>query len=115
MYLAFYWKSTFDVFRYSAECSWPKYFLMQCTHSLSILIRYLKNYNLDGHFKLIVHSHNAFSSSYLLITCNIILIIWYGQLVGHQPSAVYLCVCECMYESVCPRTCRHIAQRMMNG
>ena len=32
-------------------------------------------------------------------------------LVGHQSLAVYLCVSV----SVCPRTCRHIALRVMNG
>ena len=35
------------------------------------------------------------------------------------PAVGSLFVCECVYvwvsESVCPRTCRHIARRMMNG
>ena len=25
------------------------------------------------------------------------------------------CYCVCVSESVCPKTCRHIARRMMNG
>ena len=28
--------------------------------------------------------------------CTFKLLYWYGQLVGHQPYAVYLCVCECI-------------------
>ena len=41
---------------------------------------------------------------------------WYGQLVGHQPCVcVRACVCASVRESVCPKTCRHIARRMMNG
>ena len=43
---------------------------------------------------------------------NIIILYWYGRLVGHQPLQWWFnCVCE----SVCPKTCRHIARRMMNG
>ena len=37
---------------------------------------------------------------------------WYGQLVGHQPLAVYLCVCMCV--CVCPWTFRDFGRRMMN-
>ena len=31
------------------------------------------------------------------------------------PAVGGLFVCECVSESVCPKTCRHIARRMMNG
>ena len=33
---------------------------------------------------------------------------------GHQPLVVDLCVSECIIHYVCPRTCCHIARRMMN-
>ena len=62
---------------------------------------------------LLVHSCLCNISDWFHGLCNIIL-VW---LTCQTPAVggLIVCVSECVCESVGPKTCRHIARRMMNG